>query len=62
MLYIKGHKSNRLIGWVFEQDRQKIRDAEKDLDDFYRQDAIDDLNNAKDAELAILDERIKFCP
>lgn len=58
MLYIKGHKSNRLIGWVFEQDRQKVRDAEKDLDDFYRQDAIDDLNNAKDAELAILDERI----
>lgn len=59
MLCIKGHKSNRLIGWVYEQDRQKVRDAEKDLDDFYRQDAIDDLNNAKDAELAILDERIK---
>ena len=47
------------IGWVYEQDRQKIREAEKDLDDFYRQDAIDDLNNAKDAELAILDDRIK---
>ena len=48
-----------MIGWVYEQDRQKIREAEKDLDDFYRQDAIDDLNNAKDAELAILDDRIK---
>ena len=48
-----------MIGWVYESNRQKIRDAEKDLDDFYRQDAIDDLNNAKDAELAILDERIK---
>lgn len=62
MLCIKGHKSNRLIGWVYEPNRQKIREAEKDLDDFYRQDAIDDLNKAKDAELAILDERIKFCP
>ena len=48
-----------MIGWVYESDRQKIRDAEKDLDDFYRQDAIDDLNNAKDAELKILDDRIK---
>lgn len=48
-----------MIGWVYEQDRQKVREAEKDLDDFYRQDAIDDLNNAKDAELQILDDRIK---
>lgn len=47
------------IGWVYESNRQKVREAEKDLDDFYRQDAIDDLNNAKDAELEILDARIK---
>lgn len=47
------------IGWVYESNRQKIREAEKDIDDFYRQDVIDDLNKAKDAELAILDNRIK---
>ena len=47
------------IGWVYETPRQKVKDAQKELDQFYLQDQIDDLNNTRDAENKILDERIK---
>jgi len=47
------------IGWTYESNREKVRTAENELNDFYRQDNIDDLNNAKDAELKVLDDRIK---
>ena len=47
------------LGWVYEAPRQKIKEAQDELDKFYRQDQINDLNNTKDAEDKILDERIQ---
>ena len=47
------------VGFVYEEDRDKINEAEKALDDFYRQDNLDNLNKAKDLELKALDERIE---
>ena len=47
------------IGWVYETPRQKVKDAQKELDDFYLSDKIDDLNNSKEEEDKILDERIQ---
>ena len=35
-----------------------MREAQKDLDNFYKQDRLDDLNNTKDAEQQILQDRI----
>lgn len=46
------------IGWVYESPRSKQREAQKDLDDFKRQDKIDDLTGTKDAEKEALQERI----
>ena len=48
-----------MIGWVYEAPRQKVKEAQDELDKFYRQDQINDLNNTKDAEDKILDERIQ---
>ena len=59
LLIIQGHKSNRMIGWVYESNRTKTKQAQEDLDEFYLRDSITDLQNAKDAELKLLDERIK---
>ena len=47
------------VGFVYEEDREKINEAEKALDDFYKQDRISSLEKAKDLELKALDERIK---
>ena len=46
------------IGWVFESNPTKLKEAQKDLDNFYKQDRLDDLNNTKDAEQQILQDRI----
>ena len=46
------------VGWVYESPRSKQREAQKDLDDFKRQDRIDDLTGTKDAEKEALQERI----
>ena len=46
------------IRWVYEAPRSKQREAQKDLDDFNRQDRIDDLTGTKDAEKEALQERI----
>lgn len=46
------------IGWVYESNRDKIKEADQDLKDFYQQDKIDDLEATKDKELEILQERI----
>lgn len=46
------------LGWVFESNPIKLKEAQKDLDDFYKQDRLDDLNNTKDAEQQILQDRI----
>lgn len=46
------------LGFVYETDRNKIKEAEQQLKDFQLQDRIDDLQNAKDAELKLLDDRI----
>ena len=48
-----------MIGWVYESNRTKTKQAQEDLDEFYLKDSITDLQNAKDAELKLLDERIK---
>lgn len=58
-MLIHSHKSNRLIGWVYESPRNKIKDANKALDDFTLQDQINDLQNAKDAELKALNDMIQ---
>lgn len=47
------------VGWVYESNRESIRKAQSELDAFYRQDTIDDLTNAKEAEGKLLDERIQ---
>ena len=46
------------IGWSYETDRTKQKELQKQLKDFQLQDQIDDLSNAKDAELNTLNERI----
>ena len=46
------------LGWVYESNREKVKQAQKDLDDFYRDDALNDLQQTKDKELEVLDERI----
>ena len=46
------------VGWTYESPRSKQREAQKDLDDFNRQDRIDDLTGTKDAEKEALQERI----
>lgn len=46
------------IGWVYESNPTKLRETQKDLDNFYKQDRLDDLNNTKDAEQQILQDRI----
>lgn len=56
---LKIGESNKLIGWVYESNREKIKQATKDLDDFYRDDALNDLQQTKDKELELLDERIE---
>ena len=43
---------------MFESNPTKLRQAADDLEDFYRQDKLDDLNNTKDAEQQILQDRI----
>lgn len=55
---LKIGESNKLIGWVYESNREKVKQATKDLDDFYREDALNDLQQTKDKELKVLDERI----
>lgn len=47
------------IGFVYEEDRNKVKEAQQNLDDFMTQDKVNDLNNAKEQELADLDERIE---
>ena len=51
-VYVEG------VGWTYQQDRNAIKSANKQLDDFYLQDQIDDLNNSKEAEQNILQDRI----
>lgn len=47
------------IGFVYEEDRNKVKEAQQNLDNFMTQDKVNDLNNAKEQELADLDERIE---
>ena len=46
------------IGWTYQSNPTKLREAQKNLDDFYKQDRLDDLQNTKDAEQQILQDRI----
>lgn len=46
------------IGFVYESDREEVKKAQDELDKFYRNDRINDLENAKNAELEALDDRI----
>ena len=47
------------IGWVYESPIDKRRQAEKDIDDFNRQDKLDDLEKTKDAEVKALEDLSK---
>lgn len=47
------------VGWVYESDRSAQREAQENLDDFYRQDKLDDLEATKEAEIEILNDRIE---
>ena len=47
------------VGFVYEQDREAIKKAKDELDNFYEQDQIDNLNKAKEMESKILDDRIE---
>ena len=51
-------KVTETIGWVYEADRDKIKQAQQDLDDFYLDDKLNDLEDTKDKEIEILQERI----
>ena len=42
----------KVTDW-YESNPTKLKEAQKDLDDFYKQDRLDDLNNTKDAEQQI---------
>lgn len=46
------------IGWVYESNPTKLREKQRDIDNFYKKDRLDDLNNTKDAEQQILQDRI----
>lgn len=46
------------IGWVYESNRTSQKQAQDDLDDFYRQDKIDDLEKTRDAEVQALQDII----
>ena len=47
------------VGFVYESDRNEVKSARQELDSFWRQDKIDDLNTAKDIEIKFYDERIE---
>lgn len=47
------------IGWVWEADQEAIRDAENALKEFQTNDEIRRLEEERDGELAILDEKLK---
>lgn len=46
------------IGFVYEADRNEVKNAQDELDKFYREDRISDLEKARDAEIKVLDDRI----
>ena len=46
------------IGWVYESNRTKQKQAQKNLDSFYREDKINDLGKTKDAEVDKIQKKI----
>ena len=52
-------KVTDLIGWVFETPHEKVKEAERDLEDFYNDDIANDLAATADKEKEILDQRIE---
>lgn len=47
------------VGFVWETDKEAIKDAEEALNEFRQDEEIRQLEEARDAELAILDEKIQ---
>ncbi len=47
------------IGWVYESPIDKKREAQKNIDDFNRQDKLDDLEKTKDTEVKALEDLSK---
>jgi TP901 family phage tail tape measure protein len=47
------------LGWVWEADQQAIADAQKALTDFQNNQAIQELEDERDTELSILDDKLK---
>lgn len=48
-----------MIGWVYETPHEKVKEAERDLEDFYNDDLVNDLEATADKEKEILDKRIE---
>lgn len=48
-----------MIGWVYETPHDKVKEAERDLEDFYNDDLAQDLQDTADKEKDILDQRIE---
>lgn len=47
------------IGWVYETDRTKLKTAQQNLDNFYRQDRIDDLEVSKQNDIQRIADEIE---
>lgn len=47
------------IGWVYEADREAVKQAQRDLDSQKDTNKLDDLEKAKEEELKVLDEKIE---
>lgn len=46
------------VGFVYEEDRESIKKAKDELEDFYKEDRLSSLQKAKELETKILDDRI----
>ena len=51
-------KVTEVIGWVYEAPRDKVRQADQDLEDWQDEDYISDLEATRDAEIEVLQDRI----
>ena len=46
------------VGFVYEEDRESIKKAKDELEDFYKEDRLSSLQKAKELETKILDDRV----
>lgn len=51
-------KVTDLVGWVYESNRSAQKEAQENLDSFYREDKLTDLEETKNADVKRLEQRI----